>query len=262
MVAALLCAAVPATAQSFEILTWTTPGAAPADGEPVAGSASFTMRSRLGGPFVGQADSPSFILWGCSAYTPVEGSFFASLDAAHEGAVVLRWVLTEAPGVDGFNVYRALSEEGPFEKVNEETIPFVASGSYVDDTVWPGTYFWYDLRAVLSDGSEEALPSGVQMIRTGGALVTRIRGTSPNPFTESTVIHHEIASVVHGARLLVYDVSGRVVKTFEVAPRHPGRFEVVWDGRNDSGQLVSSGVYFCALEVGGTRDTRQVVLLR
>jgi hypothetical protein len=260
--AVLLCTAVSAMGQSFELLTWTTPAAAPANGEPVAGSASFTMRSRLGGPFVGQAESPSFLLWGCSAYTPVEGAFFATLDVESESAVILRWVVEPTSGVDGFNIYRAFTEQGPYVRLNESLIPFETTGSYTDDTVWPGTSFWYDVRAVMADGSEEPLPSGPEMVRTEGTLVTRIRGTSPNPFTDRTVIHHDIAFAAEGARLLVYDVSGRVVKTFRVAPSHPGRFEVVWDGTNDHGQQVASGVYFCSLEAGGTRDTRPVVLLK
>jgi hypothetical protein len=260
--AALLCAATCAVGQSFEMLTWTTPGAAPADGEPLAGSASFAMRSRLGGPFVGQADSPSFILWGCGAYTPVEGSFFATLASENGTAVVLRWVVDSTSGVEGFNVYRALSEEGPFDRLNDEPLPFETPGSYTDETVWPGTTFWYDLRAVMPDGSEEELNGGPAMVKTGGELVTGLRAASPNPFTSQTVLHHDIASVVGDARLVVYDVSGRVVRTFDVTPRHPGRYEVIWDGTNDNGQRVASGVYFCSLEAGGARNTRPVVLLR
>lgn len=256
----LLCAVASATGQSFELLTWTTPGAAPADGEPLSGSASFTMRSRLGGPFAGYAESPSFVLWGCSAYTPVEGSLFASLN--DDAAVVLRWVVEPTTGVDGFNVYRAFAMEGPYERLNEWVLPFETPGSYTDDTVWPGTAFWYELRAVMADGFEEPLQSGPTMARTEGSLVTRLRPASPNPFTAETVLQHDIASVVGVARLVVYDVKGRVVRTFDLSPSHPGRYEVVWDGKNDGGQRVASGVYFCSLEAGGQRDTRQVVLLR
>ncbi len=258
--AVLLCAAGPVLGQSFELLTWTTPAAAPADGEPVSGSTSFSMRSRLGGPFVGHAESASFALWGCSAYTPVEGSFFAFL--IDDAAVVLRWTVESTSGIDGFNIYRALSREGPYERLNEWVLPLDTPGSYTDESVWPGTEFWYELRVLMSDGSEEPLSSGPTTIRTGGTLVTRLRATSPNPFTAETVIHHDIASVVGGARLVVYDVAGRVVKTFDVTPSNPGRYEIVWNGTNDNGQRVASGVYFCSLEAGGKRDTRPVVLLR
>jgi hypothetical protein len=256
--ALVLCAAGLAAAQSFELLTWTTPGAAPSDGEPLSGSASFSMRSRLGGPFVGHAESASFALWGCGAYTPVEGSFFASVDG--HGAVVVRWSLESTAGVDGFNVYRSLSEGGPYERLNE-TLLSPSTPFYEDHTVWPGTEFWYDLRVVQGD-VEESLNPGPMSVRTGGTLVTALRPAVPNPFTEQTRIQHDIASVVGGARLVIYDVAGRVVRTFDDRRDRPGRYEVTWDGRNDQGVRVASGVYFCSLEAGGERDTRPIVLLR
>lgn len=256
----LLFAAVSATGQNYELLTWSTPAAAPANGEPVVGSASFTMRSRLGGPFAGYAESASFVLWGDSAYTAIEGSLFAVLN--DDAQVVLRWSVQSTGGIDGFNLYRALSMDGPYERLNEDLIPFETPGSYTDRSVWPGTDFWYELHAVMADGTEEPLSGGPTAARTGGALVTRIRATSPNPFTAETIIHHDIASVVGEARLVVYDVSGRVVKTFDVTPSRPGRFQVTWNGTNDNGQRVASGVYFCSLEAGGKRDARPVVLLK
>ncbi len=261
LVVVLLCAA-PALGQSFELLTWTTPAAAPATGAPVSESTSFTMRSRLGGPFVGHAESASFALWGCSAYTPVDGSFFASIDES--GTVVMRWSLASLVGVDGFNIYRALSFAGPYERMNDEVLPR-ETAVYEDSTVWPGTEFWYELRVVSGeapDYTEQPLATGPTSVRTGGELVTALRPASPNPFTSETIIQHDIASTAGGVRLTIYDVAGRVVKTFADMPTRPGRYQVVWDGTNDAGRQVASGVYFCSLEAGGTRDARPVVLLR
>ncbi|MBD3349592.1 MAG: T9SS type A sorting domain-containing protein [Candidatus Eisenbacteria bacterium] len=257
-VVAVLLLAAAASAQSFELRTWSTPGAAPSDGEPLSDSASFTMRSRLGGPFVGHAESASFALWGCGAYTPVEGSFFASVDP--EGAVIVRWSLGSPVDVDGVNVYRSLAQEGPYVRLNEEPLA-PGEASYLDGTVWPGTEFWYDVRVVVGE-VEEPLVSGPMSVTTGGTLVTAVRSTSPNPFTEQTTIHHDIAAVVGGVRLVIYDVAGRVVRTFDHSPEHPGRYEVTWDGKNDAGGRVASGVYFCSLEAAGERSTRPIVLLR
>lgn len=257
----LLCAAVPAMGDpSFEILTWTTPVAAPANGEPLSSSSSFTMRSRVGGPFAGYAESGSFSLWGCSAYTPVECVFFATL--AVDGDVVMRWTVESMTGISGFNVYRSLHQEGPYERLNEQPLAPESPGSYEDDSAWPATEFWYELRVVLADGTEEPVLSGPASVTTGGTLVTRMRSVAPNPFTEQSVIQYEIASLEGGASLVIYDISGRVVRSFDLAPERPGRYEVAWNGRNGNGQRVASGVYFCAFEAGGKRDTRSIVLLR
>ena len=242
----------------FELRTWTTPAAAPATGDPTCTSTSFVMRSRLGGPFAGYAESTSFSLWGCSAYTPVEGAFFAVLEG--ELSVVLRWTTESLAGIEGFNVYRALAEEGPFEKINAELLPPESPGLYVDQAVWPGTWFWYELRAVRG-GSEEPVGQGPVSVKTGGTLETKLFAVSPNPFRGETVLHLDLASE-RGAKLVIYDVSGRVVRTFNRGFDRPGRYSVTWDGRNDAGERVASGVYFCALEADGKRDARSIVLLK
>jgi len=245
---------------AFVLRTWTTPAAAPADGSPLSSSTNFTMRSRLGGPFVGSASSASFRLWGCGAYTPVEVAFFASL--TEPLCVTLRWTAEPLSAVDGFKVLRATDPAGPFAWINPELVPPTSPASYEDRTVWPGTEFWYELWAVYSDGTEERVTREPVMVATGGTLKTKLYALSPNPFREQTVIQHDVASTVGGVRLTIYDVSGRVVKVFENKHSRGGRYSVTWDGTNDHGERVASGVYFCSLEADGTRETRPVVFLK
>jgi hypothetical protein len=257
----VLFLAAGASAQNYELRTWATPGAAPADGGPTSSSANFVLRSRLGGPFAGHAESTSFALWGCSAYTAVEAAFFATIDPDDAGRVVLRWTVESTAGIRGFNVRRSSAESGPFETLNAEMLPVTAQ-EYADSTVWPGTSFWYQLWVVLPDGSEEQALHAPVVVTTGGTLSTRLFAIAPNPFTSETVIHHDVASVVGGAKLTIYDVAGRVVRRIDLPCERPGRYSATWNGRNDRGQEVASGVYFCSLEAGGERDTRPVVLLR
>jgi hypothetical protein len=60
----------------------------------------------------------------------------------------------------------------------------------------------------------------------------------------------------------VYDVAGRCVKTLIDGVMDPGRHVVTWNGRNDGGQGVASGVYFLRMEALGAVDTRRIVLVR
>lgn len=249
-----------ARSPDLELRTWAMSGAAPSDGEPLSGSTSFVMRSRLGGPFVGHAESESFALWGCGAYTPVEAWFL--VDAASDGSVVIRWTVESLGGAVGFNVYRAANEEGPYDRVNAELLPPNAPGEYTDTDVWPGTWYWYELRAAMPDGSEEAVGSGPVAVETTGQLVTRLRAVTPNPFRASATILHETAAATLRTRIAVYDVSGKVVRVLVDRPARPGRHEVSWDGTNEDGQRVASGVYFVSLESGDVRERRSVVLVR
>jgi len=157
VLALLLFAVLPAAAE-LELRTWSIPVAAPANGSPVSESTSFTMRARVGGPFAGYAESGSFSLWGCSAYTPVECVLFATL--AGDGDVVVRWQVATLTNIAGFNLYRSLHEAGPYELLNEELLPAESPGEYEDDTAWPATEYWYDLRVVLTSGTEEPVLGG------------------------------------------------------------------------------------------------------
>jgi flagellar hook assembly protein FlgD len=85
----------------------------------------------------------------------------------------------------------------------------------------------------------------------------------PNPFNPVTTIHYAIRTPGH-VNLDVYDVVGRRVRTLvneSQKPRADG-FNVTWDGLDNAGQPVSSGVYFYKLVSRQYRETRKMVLLK
>jgi flagellar hook assembly protein FlgD len=65
-----------------------------------------------------------------------------------------------------------------------------------------------------------------------------------------------------GVAIRVYDVSGRLVRTLASGPAEPGRHDVLWCGRNDQGEPVGSGVYFCTMEADGFHARHKMVLLK
>ena len=85
----------------------------------------------------------------------------------------------------------------------------------------------------------------------------------PNPFNPTTRI---VYFVPDGAQetvsLVVYDVRGARVRTLVSGVKSAGRYEVEWDGRNQNGVPVSSGVYFYRLVQRGFSDTRKMVLVK
>lgn len=87
----------------------------------------------------------------------------------------------------------------------------------------------------------------------------------PNPFNPSTRIRFDIpggnGSEVRTA-LRIYNIAGQLVRTLVNRPLNPGRYDIVWDGRNDAGLTVASGVYFYRFEAGRHTDTKKMVLLR
>ena len=92
----------------------------------------------------------------------------------------------------------------------------------------------------LAAMAQEGLPVEPVNATTGGTLETKLYALSPNPFTDGTVIQFDVASVGSGVSLELYDVSGRLVRSFRPEARRSGRYFVSWDGRNDDGGRVAA----------------------
>ncbi|MFQ5510959.1 MAG: T9SS type A sorting domain-containing protein [Candidatus Krumholzibacteriia bacterium] len=97
----------------------------------------------------------------------------------------------------------------------------------------------------------------------GPGLVNRLAQNYPNPFNPATTIRYSIREPGH-VRLRVYNVAGQLVRTLANELQTPvaGGFAVTWDGRNEAGSPVSSGIYFYKLVAPGFTRTRKMVLLK
>jgi hypothetical protein len=87
----------------------------------------------------------------------------------------------------------------------------------------------------------------------------------PNPFGASTTIRFAIPSTAAGnvnTTVRVYSINGRLVKTLCDRALSAGIHEVSWDGKDERGTPVGSGVYACRLEAGGFSAKRKMILLR
>jgi len=86
--------------------------------------------------------------------------------------------------------------------------------------------------------------------------------TFPNPSTDSARIEYQIPRAAP-VSLEIFDVSGRLVRTLARSPSQtPGGHSSTWDGRDDGGRPVKSGIYFVRLDAGGVRETQRIVRLR
>lgn len=85
---------------------------------------------------------------------------------------------------------------------------------------------------------------------------------APNPFNPQTSIKYTVADPGR-VSIRIYNVSGSLVRTL-VDKHHPaGQFLVRWDGRDDQGNRLASGVYFYKLETAsGTRDSKKLIMLK
>ncbi|NNE09972.1 MAG: T9SS type A sorting domain-containing protein, partial [Gemmatimonadetes bacterium] len=84
---------------------------------------------------------------------------------------------------------------------------------------------------------------------------------SPNPFNPTTTIRFELRSR-QIVSLVIYDAAGRAVRTLVRGETGPGEHTVVWDGENDNGRSVTSGVYFARITADRASETRKMMLVR
>jgi len=126
----------------------------------------------------------------------------------------------------------------------------------VDKLLVGGQEFAIDEICVLGDGSTaagDALP-----LRTPTAT---LRPNHPNPFNPSTTLVFSLSRDAQ-VRLSVHDLRGRAVRILVDAPRPAGEHRVVWDGRDDHGEAVGTGVYFVRVETRDGVDTRKIALIK
>ena len=89
----------------------------------------------------------------------------------------------------------------------------------------------------------------------------RLNAAYPNPFNPKTTFSFEL-EYADPVLLQVFDSSGRLIRSLIDGPCQPGTTEVDWDGRDDAGRRLASGVYHYRLRAAGIQYSRPVVLAK
>jgi hypothetical protein len=179
-----------------------------------------------------------------------------SFDAsAKDGIVSLRAAFRSDLGVEVVNVYRG-GETGPLARIES-----VAQGGtdfeFTDKWVTPGATYRYQIGVVDAEG-EFYSPVATVSVK---ALTAALEQNNPNPFNPSTTIRFTVPEPGHVA-LHVYDANGQLVRTLIDGVRVDGTHDATWDGRDNSGAAVGSGVYFYRLTAGKFSESKKMVLLK
>ncbi len=119
-----------------------------------------------------------------------------------------------------------------------------------------GRVMYFELQIVFPVGqnvstNEVALPP----------LTNLLKPNYPNPFNPTTTIAYSMPTAGH-VNLAVYNLKGQLVKTLVNGNVNIGEHKVVWNGTDDNGQFVSSGVYFYRLNTNGRTETRKMMLMK
>jgi hypothetical protein len=172
-------------------------------------------------------------------------------------AVSVERAFTQHVPDDGRFVFRY--DDGPTRGTNEDvTIIFSAPG-YEPDTLETNiTYGETNKRLGLNDG---IWLTPIASAAGEGPVLTALRANHPNPFNPSTVIEYTLGAAGR-VRVDVFDATGRRVRSLVDRTEAKGDHEVTFDGRDDRGQPLASGVYLYRLTADDFVQTRKMVLLK
>jgi hypothetical protein len=190
--------------------------------------------------------------------TPV---LVSNLTVAPEGAGIrVRWLVAADVSPIGFVVLRSEEGSGRFLPLNLES-PICPPGpyEYLDRRVSPDIRYEYEVAVLRSDGGQD-LFGPVFAILDGGTDLS-LSSPYPNP-TPGQVHALFFAPSRRGARVEVVDPNGRRTRSWRIRDVVHGRNELVWDGRDEGGRFVPSGIYFIRIAQGNLSSTHSVLLLR
>jgi len=114
----------------------------------------------------------------------------------------------------------------------------------------------------LATGNNKRARGTSQMTTGNVPSRARLLANTPNPFNPTTTLHFELPATA-AVRVDVYNASGALIRTLLDGARPAGRHTLEWNGTDQSGRGVASGVYFARMSVeGAVIDTRKLMLIK
>lgn len=187
-----------------------------------------------------------------------------------DGFVSLTW---EAPPVDYFNngvLNRFLSGYNVYRDETLLTNEIITDESYYDTDVVNGITYSYFVTAVYEDPYSESDPSEAVEAEPGCISIddfSHINSISalgdcfPNPFNPDISIEFFVSGDSH-VSLAVFNLKGQLIKI--LVDNYPGRGKhlVSWNGTNEHGQAIASGIYLLRLTTDDIQDVKKIMLLK
>jgi len=198
--------------------------------------------------YEGTVFGPNATSWGGSAITGRKGGGFGAVMTCYNYGV---YRYRDYPaGVWSDTVHFT---DGLVEPRVKPAIEFIAENSYgIVYVNAPIQGAWFDISQWPVSGVEETIPDERE---------ASLLGAIPSVFTSRTSIEY-ILGAKQNISLDVYDILGNHVMNLASGQVSAGKNSVIWDGKDDSGNPVASGMYFCVLETSGGKDVEKLTLLR
>ena len=181
----------------------------------------------------------------------------------NSGALIISFPIICDISKDGEVVYSDTSQIDSLKPDSSIQITFKPYSGSISSTTYSLKFY------ALLEGDQNPANDTLKKTLTTTRISEKLLKTStiqlsifPNPTKKSTVISLQLP-VKETISLKVYDATGRLIKTLVKTQRlEPKTYTIKWDGRDDKGNLLPSGVYFVRLETRGITRIEKVILTR
>jgi len=177
--------------------------------------------------------------------------------------IILQWrPPTSVTTLLQYRIHRRVGDSGPFTILPDS----VRTTSFTDRGLENDVIHYYYITAVFSAGESTASNTASARPVTNfdevlSPVVTALNGNYPNPFNPETVVQFSLARDERVA-IEIYNLKGQKVRTLTNDVYGAGVHSVVWNGRDELGQQVGSGVYFYRMSAGDYMATRKMLLMK
>ncbi|MBN2008194.1 T9SS type A sorting domain-containing protein [candidate division KSB1 bacterium] len=195
-----------------------------------------------------------------SSSVPVEISAFSG--TVVNGAVVLQWSTVSESNNYGFDVQRFDSIRRSFNKIGfiagHGTTSEVHHYTFIDADIHKTSYI-YRLKQIDTNGTcTLSDPIHVDILIAG---TFQLKQNNPNPFNQSTRISY-ILPISGNVQILIYNVYGQKIIELVNEFQNAGQHTFIWNGLDDNGLNVASGLYYYKLQAFNSAIIRKMMLAK
>jgi hypothetical protein len=202
---------------------------------------------------------------------PVELSSFAAIVNA-SNFVDISWVSQSETNLSGYYVLRNSSNDLESASVVSRFVPAANSStqnsySYTDTDVYPGNWYYW-LQSLDMNGAADYFGSLYVSVSNPGdnpppviPLQTALQNIYPNPFNPSTTISFDL-SKSGSLDLAIYNLRGERICTLRSGNVEKGAYRQTWNGTDDAGRALPTGVYLVRMVADKYVSNRKLVLIK
>lgn len=198
-------------------------------------------------------------------------SFTVNLNAHNDA--VLTWVTESETGMTGFYIYRNSEIDLATSILVSDLIPATNSSSeqsysFTDRELSGFGTFYYWLQISNLDGSE-SFQGPISLVYLGGngpqqpgvPMVTKLKSIFPNPFNPNVNLSYSLADDAL-VSVKIYNHRGQLVRTLNEGTKPSGHHSTAWDGKDDNGNIVATGIYLFRMQAGEKVFNGKAVLMK